>query len=97
MVYNSFTNFDFGSDLADKSHNNKRTSNAIASSHILSLLYEHWKFAFTLRYFHNGGQWNAGEKVNFGDGPFELKNTGWEPILLLVINFKLGDILDIVT
>ncbi|MCV5591573.1 nucleoside-specific channel-forming protein Tsx, partial [Escherichia coli] len=25
----------------------------------------------------NGGQWNAGEKVNFGDGPFELKNTGW--------------------
>lgn len=77
LGYNSFTNFDFGSDLADKSHNNKRTSNAIASSHILSLLYEHWKFAFTLRYFHNGGQWNAGEKVNFGDGPFELKNTGW--------------------
>lgn len=26
LVYNSFTNFDFGSDLADKSHNNKRTN-----------------------------------------------------------------------
>ncbi|WET40478.1 nucleoside-specific channel-forming protein Tsx [Citrobacter enshiensis] len=77
LVYSGFTNFDFGSDLAEKTYNNTRTNDAIASSHILSLIYEHWKFAFTLRYFHNGGQWNSGEALNFGDGPFELKNTGW--------------------
>ncbi len=73
--YTGFTNFDFGSELGDR--DKARTNDSIASSHILSLNWTHWKTAVTARYFHNGGQWKDDAKLNFGDGDFHVRATGW--------------------
>ncbi|MCR2669670.1 nucleoside-specific channel-forming protein Tsx, partial [Salmonella enterica] len=76
-----FTNFDFGSDLGKDSHwvdgtgKQVRTSNSIASSHILALNYDHWHYSFVARYFHNGGQWQDGAEIGTPQGP--IKSTGW--------------------
>lgn len=74
LSYIGFTNFDWGSDLGDDPN---RTSNSIASSHITALNYDHWHYSVVARYFHNGGQWQNGAKLNWGDGDFSAKSTGW--------------------
>ncbi len=86
LNYISFTNFDFGSDLRDKA-GDARTNNSIASSHILSLGYDRWHYSVVARYFHNGGQWSDGTELNFGNGPFEVKSTGWGYYLVVGYNF----------
>nr|AMJ38421.1 nucleoside-specific channel-forming protein, Tsx [uncultured bacterium] len=87
LSYIGFTNFDWGSDLADKTPGSFRSSNSIASSHILALGYDHWHYSVVARYFHNGGQWADGANLNFGDGPFEVKSTGWGYYLVVGYNF----------
>lgn len=86
LTYIGFTNFDWGSELRDKS-DASRTDNSIASSHILSLGYDHWHYSFVARWFHNGGQWADGQELNFGNGPFEVKSTGWGYYLVAGYNF----------
>ncbi|WP_343552299.1 nucleoside-specific channel-forming protein Tsx [Pantoea sp.] len=86
LSYIGFTNFDWGSDLRDET-GPSRTSNSIASSHILSLNYDHWHVSTVARYFHNGGQWADGQELNFGNGPFEVKSTGWGYYLVVGYNF----------
>lgn len=86
LSYVGFTNFDFGSDLRDKA-GESRSNNSIASSHILSLGYDNWHYSVVARYFHNGGQWEDGTELNFGNGPFEVKSTGWGYYLVVGYNF----------
>ncbi|MCL2894078.1 nucleoside-specific channel-forming protein Tsx [Brenneria tiliae] len=86
VAYIGFTNVDFGSDLRNKD-GRSRTGNSIASSHILSLGYDHWHYAVVARYFHNGGQWADGAELNFGQGPFEVKSTGWGYYLVVGYSF----------
>ncbi|QKJ88869.1 nucleoside-specific channel-forming protein Tsx [Paramixta manurensis] len=86
LSYVGFTNFDWGSDLNDKA-GPSRSSNSIASSHILSLGYDHWHYSLVARYFHNGGQWTDGTELNFGNGPFEVKSTGWGYYLVVGYSF----------
>ncbi|RDK95978.1 nucleoside-specific channel-forming protein [Enterobacillus tribolii] len=92
LSYIGFTNFDWGSDLGDKDFRDNngrkaRTNNSIASSHILALNYDHWHYSFVARYFHNGGQWADGAELNFGDGDFKVKSTGWGYYLVVGYNF----------
>lgn len=84
LSYIGFTNFDWGSDLGDEPN---RTSNSIASSHILALNYDHWHYSFVARYFHNGGQWQDGPELNFGKGDFRVRSTGWGYYLVVGYNF----------
>ncbi|KEA50124.1 MULTISPECIES: nucleoside-specific channel-forming protein Tsx [Mangrovibacter] len=84
LTYIGFTNFDWGSDLGDEPN---RTSNSIASSHILALNYDHWHYSVVARYFHNGGQWDDGAGLNFGKGDFNVKSTGWGYYLVVGYNF----------
>lgn len=86
LSYIGFTNFDWGSDLANNG-NNSRSNNSIASSHILALNYTHWHYSFVARYFHNGGQWNDGTELNFGNGNFNVKSTGWGYYAVIGYNF----------
>ncbi|MBH3141601.1 MULTISPECIES: nucleoside-specific channel-forming protein Tsx [Serratia] len=91
LSYIGFTNFDFGSDLGKDSHwvdgtgKQVRTSNSIASSHILALNYDHWHYSFVARYFHNGGQWQDGAEIGTPQGP--IKSTGWGYYLVVGYNF----------
>ena len=85
LSYIGFTNFDWGSDLGDNS--TSRSSNSIASSHILSLAYSHWHYSVVARYFHNGGQWKDGSELDFGDGPFHTKSNGFGYYLVAGYNF----------
>ena len=84
LTYIGFTNFDWGSDLGDSKN---RTSNAIASSHILALNYAHWHYSVVARYFHNGGQWEDGAGLNFGKGDFNVKSTAFGWYLVAGYNF----------
>ena len=84
LTYIGFTNFDWGSDLGDSKN---RTSNAIASRHILALNYAHWHYSVVARYFHNGGQWEDGAGLNFGKGDFNVKSTGFGWYLVAGYNF----------
>lgn len=82
LSYIGFTNFDWGSDLGDDSGNaingiKTRTNNSIASSHILALNYDHWHYSVVARYWHDGGQWNDDAELNFGNGNFNVRSTGW--------------------
>ncbi len=83
LSYIGFTNFDFDSDLGSDNFvvdgRQARTSNSIASSHILALNYDHWHYSFVARYFHNGGQWNDGVDIGTPQGP--IKSTGWGCLL----------------
>lgn len=86
LSYIGFTNFDFGSDLRNEA-GYTRTSNAIASSHILSLNYDHWHYSVVARYFHNGSQWADGTELNWGSGDFTSRSTGWGGYLVVGYNF----------
>ncbi|WP_025121180.1 MULTISPECIES: nucleoside-specific channel-forming protein Tsx [unclassified Serratia (in: enterobacteria)] len=89
VSYIGFTNFDFDSDLGSDDFvvngRQARTSNSIASSHILALNYTHWHYSFVARYFHNGGQWNDGVDIGTPQGP--IKSTGWGYYLVAGYNF----------
>lgn len=92
LSYIGFTNFDWGSDLADDSGRAAngakiRTNDSIASSHILALNWDHWHASVVARYFHHGGQWNDGPELNFGKGDFRVKSTGWGSYLVVGYNF----------
>ncbi|WP_275429704.1 outer membrane protein OmpK, partial [Enterobacter hormaechei] len=67
LNYIGFTNLDFGSDLKDESGGEQpfysRTNDSIVSTHILSLVYSHWSYGATLRYFYHGGQFEEGSKA----------------------------------
>uniref|UniRef100_UPI002666BE66 outer membrane protein OmpK n=1 Tax=Salmonella enterica TaxID=28901 RepID=UPI002666BE66 len=67
LSYFGFTNFDWGYDLG---YDPNRTSNSIDSSHIHALNNEHWHYSVVAPYFQNGGQWQTGAKLNWGDGDF---------------------------
>lgn len=87
LSYICFTNFDFGSDLGKDNAASKhlRSSNLIASSHILALNYDHWHYSFVARYFHNGGQWQDGADIGTPQGP--IKCTGWAYYIVAGYNF----------
>jgi hypothetical protein len=40
------------------------------------------------RYFHNGGQWADDAKLNFGDGDFNVRSTGWGGYFVVGYNFS---------
>ncbi|SQB21678.1 nucleoside-specific channel-forming protein [Citrobacter koseri] len=82
LSYIGFTNFDWGSDLGDSQY---RTSNSIASSHILALNYDHWHYSVVARYFHNGGQWENGAQPVWQSET--VKATGWGGYLVVGYNF----------
>ncbi|MDY7792734.1 nucleoside-specific channel-forming protein Tsx [Burkholderia ubonensis] len=76
LTYVGFFNYDFGSKLREESGGNARTDTAFVSTNVLIYSFKHWRFWTAARYFHNGGQWN-GTELNFGDGPFQNRSTGW--------------------
>lgn len=82
LNYIGFTNFDWGSDLGNDAN---RTSNSIASSHVLALNYDHWHYSVVARYFHNGGQWEDGSTPSFQ--PMSVKSTGFGWYLVAGYNF----------
>lgn len=82
VSYVGFTNFDWGSDLGDQQD---RTSNSIASSHILALNYDHLHYAFVARYFHNGGQWKNGSRPVWMDD--KIQSNGFGYYLVVGYNF----------
>ncbi|MCM5703551.1 nucleoside-specific channel-forming protein Tsx [Larsenimonas salina] len=76
LDYVGFTNFDFGSDLGDKA-GATRTNEATVATNVLLYSFTHLRFMAVARYFHNGGQWNDDATLDFGDGPFHVRSTGW--------------------
>ncbi len=52
-----------------------------------ALNYAHWHYSIVARYFHNGGQWADDAKLNFGDGPFSVRSTGWDGYFVVGYNF----------
>ncbi|MFT4191991.1 MAG: nucleoside-specific channel-forming protein Tsx [Comamonas sp.] len=86
LSYIGFTDFDFGSKLR-KLDGDSRSSNSIASSHVLSLNYTHWHFSLVERYFHNGGHWQDGATLDYGDGSFRVRSTGWGTYLVAGYSF----------
>ncbi|KWO73895.1 nucleoside-specific channel-forming protein Tsx [Burkholderia ubonensis] len=76
LTYVGFFNYDFGSKLREESGGYARTDTAFVSTNVLIYSFKHWRFWTAARYFHNGGQWN-GTELNFGDGPFQNRSTGW--------------------
>ncbi|AMO50304.1 nucleoside-specific channel-forming protein Tsx [Kosakonia oryzendophytica] len=91
LSYIGFTNFDWGSDLGDSRYyvngEQQRTNNSIASSHILSLGYDHWHYSVVARYWHNGGQFKDDATLNWGAGDFSARSTGWGGYLVVGYNF----------
>ncbi|MGJ3356028.1 nucleoside-specific channel-forming protein Tsx [Providencia sp. Je.9.19] len=90
LNYIGFTNFDWGSDLGDKSHYAKndikqRTNSSIASSHILALNYAHWHYSIVARYWHNGGQWNNGAEPAWMNN--DIHSNGWGGYFVIGYNF----------
>lgn len=66
-----------------------RTAPAILSLPATStaLNYDHWHYSVVARYFHNGGQWKGGDTLNWGEGDFSAKSTGWGGYLVVGYNF----------
>lgn len=75
LDYVGFTNYDFGSDLGDRDAS--RTNESVVATNVLLYSFTHLRFMAVARYFHNGGQWNDDAELNFGDGPFHVRSTGW--------------------
>ncbi|SPJ33305.1 nucleoside-specific channel-forming protein Tsx [Kushneria phyllosphaerae] len=75
LFYAGFTNYDFGSDLGDG--DSTRTNEAVVATNAFVYSFTHLRFLAVARYFHNGGQWNDGSELNFGDGDFRVRSTGW--------------------
>ncbi|MDX7019001.1 outer membrane protein OmpK, partial [Klebsiella aerogenes] len=47
----------------------------------------HWHYSVVARYWHNGGQWNDDASLNFGNGDFSVRSTGWGGYLVVGYNF----------
>jgi nucleoside-specific channel-forming protein len=75
LTYIGFTNFDFGSDM--HKDNPARTANATVATNVLLYSFTHLRFTLVGRYFHNGGNWEDGSELNFGDGDFRARSNGW--------------------
>lgn len=75
LTYIGFTNFDFGSDI--HKDNPARTANATVATNVLLYSFTHLRFTLVGRYFHNGGNWEDGSELNFGDGNFRARSNGW--------------------
>lgn len=75
LFYAGFTNYDFGSDLGDDDP--ARTNESVVATNAFVYSFTHLRFLAVARYFHNGGQWNDGSELNFGDGDFRVRSTGW--------------------
>lgn len=79
--YFTFSNYDFGSDLGDKTnaqggYQNTRTNEAFVSTHVFSYNLKHFRAYTAARYFHNGGQFKDGAKNNWGT-EFNQTSNGW--------------------
>ncbi|WP_457808216.1 nucleoside-specific channel-forming protein Tsx [Kushneria sp. EE4] len=75
LFYAGFTNYDFGSDLGDDDPT--RTNESVVATNAFVYSFTHLRFMAVARYFHNGGQWNDASELNFGDGDFRVRSTGW--------------------
>lgn len=87
LNYFTFSNYDFGSKLADKTGGNTRTNEAFVSTHIFSYKLKEFGAYAGARYFHNGGQFKDGATNNWGNGDFTQKSTGWGYYLALGYHF----------
>jgi len=76
LTYVGFTNFDFGSDLHSEA-GATRTDNATVATNVVVYDFKHLHLMAAGRYFHNGGQWENGTELNFGQGNFNARSTGW--------------------
>lgn len=76
LTYVGFFNYDFGSKLREETGGSSRTDTAFVATNVLIYSFTHWRFWTAARYFHNGGQWGGGD-LNFGEGPFANRSTGW--------------------
>ncbi|AOK31315.1 nucleoside-specific channel-forming protein Tsx [Burkholderia singularis] len=76
LLYVGFFNYDFGSRLRERTGGDTRTDTAFVSTNVLIYELERWRFWAAARYFHNGGQW-SGTALDFGNGPFQNRSTGW--------------------
>ncbi|NAI04864.1 hypothetical protein GUI26_30360, partial [Escherichia coli] len=52
-----------------------------------ALNYDHWHYSVVARYWHDGGQWNDDAELNFGNGNFNVRSTGWGGYLVVGYNF----------
>lgn len=82
LNYVGFTNFDFGSDLKEKSGGKQqfysRTNSSIVTTNVLALVYPHWSYSASFRYFYHGGQFEEGSKAfNTNGGAVSIDSTGW--------------------
>lgn len=75
LFYAGFTNYDFGSELGDR--DSARTNESVVATNAFVYAFTHLRFLAVARYFHNGGQWHDGSELNFGDGDFTVRSTGW--------------------
>jgi len=75
LTYIGFTNYDFGSDL--HKDNPARTANSLVATNVLLYSFTHLRFTLVGRYFHNGGNWEDGSELNFGEGNFRARSDGW--------------------
>ncbi|MGF6762244.1 nucleoside-specific channel-forming protein [Paraburkholderia sp. GAS33] len=76
LTYVGFFNYDFGSKLREETGGTSRTDTAFVETNVLLYSFTHWRFWAAARYFHDGGQWSGGD-LDFGNGPFANRATGW--------------------
>ena len=76
LLYVGFLNYDFGSELGDRA-GAFRTNEALVETNVLILSYTHLRYFLAARYFKNGGQWQDGAILDFGNGPQRLDENGW--------------------
>lgn len=82
LNYFTFSNYDFGSNLGDKTNQaggnylGTRTNEAFVSTHIFSYNTKHFRAYAAGRYFHNGSQFKDGALNNWGN-EFVQNSTGW--------------------
>lgn len=62
--------YDHGSNTANR-------ANALVATNVLLYSFTHLRFTLVGRYFHNGGNWEDGSELNFGDGNFRARSNGW--------------------
>ena len=63
------------------------TASSIYVASALALNYDHWHYSVVARYWHDGGQWNDDAELNFGNGNFNVRSTGWGGYLVVGYNF----------
>jgi nucleoside-specific channel-forming protein len=76
ISYAGFFNYDFGSKLREEAGGNTYSDTEFDETNALVYSHQHLRLVAVARYFHNGGQWN-GTMLNFGNGNFPNRSTGW--------------------